>query len=114
MIHLIKKEGKFVFFHSDGNILGIYKQLIKMGVDAINSQAWCMGLDAIAPYAGRVCFWGEISRQTPLPFGTPQDVRDAVAQMKDKLTKNSGGLIGQSELDNIMPFENIEAFFTVW
>jgi len=114
LIDMAKAKGKYIFFHSDGYILDLFDDLVEMGVDAINSQIWCMGLDKVSAYKGKICFWGEISRQTTLPFGTPQDVHDAAAQMKNKLTVNGGGLIAQSELDSITPFDNIVAFFNAW
>lgn len=110
----VKSKGKYVFFHSDGNTLRLYDEFIDLGVDVLNSQIWCIGIDNVAKYRGKICFWGEISRQTILPYGTPDDVRAAAAEMKEKLTYNGGGLIGQSELDAVMPIENIEAFFNAW
>lgn len=37
--------------HSDGYILELYDDLIEIGVDAINSQVWCMGLDKVSENA---------------------------------------------------------------
>ena len=114
LIDKIKAAGKKVFFHSDGYILALYPELIELGVDAVNSQLWCMGLDKVSAYAGQITFWGEISRQTTLPNGTPQDVIDAAQAMKRALFKNGGGLIGQCELNRDVPLENAKAFFEAW
>ena len=74
LIDMIKAAGKKVFFHSDGYILELYPEFIELGVDAINSQLWCMGVEKVAErFAGKITFWGEISRQQTLPFGTPED-----------------------------------------
>ena len=109
----IKAAGKYVFFHSDGYILDIYEDMIELGVDALNSQLWCMGLEKVAPYAGRITFWGEISRQTTLPSGTPGQIRQCAEKMKQLLYRN-GGLIGQSELGPDVPTENIQALIHSW
>jgi len=109
----IKAAGKYVFFHSDGYILDIYEDLIEIGVDALNSQLWCMGLENVAPYVGRITFWGEISRQDTLPRGTPEDVRRCAEEMKRVLYRN-GGLIGQSEIGPDVPRENIQALIHSW
>ena len=50
----IKRAGKFVFFHSDGYILEIIGDLLELGVDALNSQVWCMGVEQVALFAGRI------------------------------------------------------------
>ena len=114
MFDMVKAAGKHVFFHSDGYILDLYEEFISMGVSALNSQIGCMGIDAVAKYKGRITFWGEISRQTTLPFGTPEDVINVCREMREKLTVNGGGLIGQSEIDMMTPMENIKAFFAGW
>lgn len=114
LIDKIKAAGKKVFFHSDGYIMDLYPEFIEMGVDAINSQLWCMGVDKVAEkYAGKITFWGEISRQTTLPNGTPEDIQKCAAEMKRLLYKN-GGLIGESEVNRDVPFENIRTVLTAW
>jgi uroporphyrinogen decarboxylase len=65
-------------------------------------------------FAGKITFWGEVSRQTILPKGSPGDVRNAVRLMKEKLWVQGGGLIGQSEINKDTPFENIEALLQAW
>lgn len=113
LMALARDAGKYIFFHSDGYIIDIYPDLIECGVNALNSQVWCMGLDAVAPYAGHLTFWGEIDRQHILPYGTPDDVRAAARQMIEKLYRN-GGLIGQCEIDYLTSIANAEAFFSAW
>jgi uroporphyrinogen decarboxylase len=65
-------------------------------------------------HAGRITFWGEVSRQHTLPRGTPDDVRREVREMKEKLFVHGGGLIGQSEINRDVPLENVEAFLNAW
>lgn len=115
LIQEVKKSGKKVFFHSDGYIFDIYQDLIDMGVDAINSQLWCMGVEKVAEqFAGKITFWGEISRQTTLPSGTPEEIKECAMIMKEHLFVNGGGLIGQSEINRDVPLENIEALLESW
>ena len=114
LIDMIKAAGKKVFFHSDGYILELYPEFIELGVDAINSQLWCMGVEKVAErFAGKITFWGEISRQQTLPFGTPEDIYAAADTMKRHLFRN-GGLIGQSEVGGDVSLENVEAVLTAW
>jgi hypothetical protein len=112
---IIHAAGKFVFFHSDGNIEAIYGDLIDIGVDAINSQLFCMDLEDLARrYKGRITFWGEIDRQHVLPFGTPDEVRAAVRRVRNALDDGSGGVIAQCEWGKDNPKENIETVFNTW
>lgn len=114
LIDMIKAAGKKVFFHSDGYIYDLYPELIDLGVDAVNSQLWCMGVEKVAEkYAGKITFWGEVSRQTTLPSGTPDDVRTAISTMKKNLYSN-GGLIGQSEINRDVPLANIATLLDAW
>lgn len=66
-IAVAKGHGKKGFMHSDGHILSILPKLADLGLDTINSQLFCMGLDALKPLKGRITFWGEISRQHIAP-----------------------------------------------
>jgi len=44
--------------HSDGNILDIMDDLIAIGIDALNSQVFCMGVEEVGRrFAGRITFW---------------------------------------------------------
>ena len=115
LIDKIKAAGKKVFFHSDGYIMDLYPEFIELGVDAINSQLWCMGVENVAEkYAGQITFWGEISRQNTLPNGTPEEIQECADIMKKYLQVNGGGLIGQSEINRDVSLENVEALLKDW
>ncbi|MHB1483482.1 MAG: uroporphyrinogen decarboxylase family protein [Saccharofermentanales bacterium] len=113
---LLHSKGKFVFFHSDGNIESIYPDLIEIGIDAVNSQLFCMDIEKLGEkYAGKITFWGEIDRQFILPFGTVQEVRAAVDRVANALIKGKKtGVIAQCEWGSHDPLENIEAVFDEW
>jgi uroporphyrinogen decarboxylase len=101
--------------HSDGYILDIIPDLIEIGVDALNCQVWAMGAEVLGQrFRGRITFWGELSRQTTLPNGTPAEVRAAIEEMKRHLALPEGGLIAQSEVDRLTPLANIEAVLQPW
>jgi uroporphyrinogen-III decarboxylase len=112
---VIHSAGKKVFMHSDGNITSIYQDLIDIGIDAINSQLFCMDIDEIARhFRGKITFWGEIDRQNVLPFGSPEDVHNAVRRVRKALDQNAGGVIAQCEWGSKTPAENIRAVFAAW
>lgn len=114
IIDVVQGNGKQVFVHSDGYILDLYDEWIEMGVTAINSQIWCMGVDKVAEKTrGRIALWGELSRQDTLPYGTPADIAQCIQEMKDKLHYD-GGLIGQFETGKDVPMANIRSALFGW
>ncbi len=97
--NLAHASGKFVFMHSDGFITEIYPDLIEIGVDALNSQLFCMDMAELAKIAkGRITFWGEIDRQHVLTSPDPKAGRDAVRKVAKHLYDPRGGVIAQFEL----------------
>lgn len=112
---LIHAAGKRVFFHSDGQIEAIYADLIEVGVDALNSQLFCMDIEELGRlYKGKITFWGEIDRQHVLPFGSLEEVQAAVNRVRTALDNGTGGLIAQCEWGKENKSENVEAVFTSW
>ena len=112
---MIHQAGKYVFFHSDGHIEAVYGDLIEAGMDAINSQLFCMDIEGLAAkYKGKVAFWGELDRQRTLPFGTPEEVKRDVRRVRAALDDGRGGLIAQCEWGKANPAANIAAAFEAW
>jgi len=112
---LIHAAGKFAFFHTDGHTEAIYGDLIEVGINAINSQLFTMDIEALAArYKGRVTFWGEIDRQHVMPFGSTDDVREAVLRLRRALDDGRGGVIAQCEWGKDNPRQNVEAVFAAW
>lgn len=112
---LAKKHGKHVFMHSDGQIIKIYEDLIEIGVNALNSQLFCMPMEELSQrFKGRITFWGEIDRQHVLPFGTSNEVGDAVRKVKRILGDPRGGVIAQCEWGQDVPYDNMEAVYQTW
>ncbi|MCK4601486.1 MAG: methyltransferase [Phycisphaerae bacterium] len=112
---IIHGSGKKFFMHSDGHITDIYEDLIEVGVDAINSQLFCMDIEALGRrFKGRITFWGEIDRQHVLPFGTVEDVYKAVGRVRRALDGGNGGVIAQCEWVPNNPPENVRAAFEAW
>ena len=112
---LIHGAGRKVFFHSDGHIAAIYEDLIEIGVDAVNSQLFCMDIEDLGRrFRGRITFWGEIDRQWVLPFGTVEGVYRAVGRVRRALDDGRGGVIAQCEWGVHTPPANIRAVYEAW
>lgn len=112
-IDIAKRHGKKTMMHSDGYILDIYPHLIELGLDAINSQIFCMGIDNLAKFKGKITFWGEIDRQNILTNGTVQDVECGVKEVYEKLW-NNGGCFAQCEFGPGGKPENVYAVYESW
>lgn len=112
-IQIAHSHGKKIFMHSDGHILRILPKLIDLGLDAVNSQLFCMGIDNLAPYRGKITFWGEIDRQHLLPYGTQADIDRAVEQVYNGLWQD-GGCIAQCEFGPGANPDNVYRVFEKW
>lgn len=106
-------HGKKLFMHSDGYIAAIYPDLVEVGIDAVNSQLFCMDVATLAPHAGQITFWGEIDRQHLLPEGTPSDIDRAVRHVHHHLWRD-GGCIAQCEFGPAARPENVREVFAAW
>lgn len=107
---IIKEAGLDVWVHSCGNILRILPDLAEMGVDVLNPiQPECMDIYEIKKEVGdKIAFWGGISTQDTLPYGTPEKVKEETRKIAGVLSKNGGYLTAPSqEIQEDVPFENL-------
>ncbi len=112
-IQIAKKYGKKMFMHSDGNTLEILPDLVELGLDALNAQIFCIGVEKLKPFAGKLTFWGEIDRQHILVESSIQEVSQAVKKVKDTLWRD-GGCIAQCEFGPGARPENVYEVFRAW
>jgi len=113
-VDLSHSYGKYAFMHSDGYIADILPDLIEIGVDALNSQLFCMDIEDLGQrYAGKITFWGEIDRQRLLAFASPVEVAAAVQRVRKALYHN-GGAIAQCEFGAGARPENVAQVFQSW
>ena len=115
MFAQVKRAGKFVFLHSDGNLSRIFEDLIEIGLDVYNPlQPEIMDIyDVAARYGDRLCFWGGVGLRETLFLESPQAVHDSVQRMIDRIGAKGGLIVAQAHPDGILgdvPVENIVAF----
>lgn len=99
--------------HSDGNILRILPKLIELRLDAINCQIFCMGIDKLSQYKGKITFWGEIDRQNLIPYAGTEEIDMAVQQVFNAFW-NNGGCIAQCEFGIGANPNNIYRIYEKW
>lgn len=107
---IIKEAGLDVWVHSCGNILRILPDLAEMGVDVLNPiQPECMDIYQIKKdFGDKITFWGGISTQDTLPYGTPEKVKEETRKIAAALSENGGYLTAPSqEIQEDVPFENL-------
>lgn len=107
---LIHGAGLDVWVHSCGDIRKIIPDLVEMGVDVLNPvQPECMDIrDLKERFGDRLTFWGGISTQQTLPYGTPDEVREETRQVTEILSPNGGYLIAAAQgIQADVPFENL-------
>jgi uroporphyrinogen decarboxylase len=92
MYSLVKSKGKFVMIHSCGKLDEILPDLIECGLDVLNPfQPEVMDVYEVKKqYGDRLSFYGGISVQKLLPFGTVSQVKDEVKKLLDNIGRNGG------------------------
>jgi uroporphyrinogen decarboxylase len=108
------RPGSYVFYHCDGNVEPLIPELIEAGVEILNPvQPECMDPAAIKRrYGGRLSFWGTVSVQRTMAFGTPDEVRDEVRRRIRDVGCGGGLILAPAHvLGPEVPWENIVAFF---
>ncbi len=112
-IQIAHARGKKAFMHSDGHILRILPDLVELGLDAVNSQIFCMGLEDLKPFRGKITFWGEMDRQHLLPYASAEEIDRAVRDVHAALWQD-GGCIAQCEFGAGARPDNVYQVFRSW
>ncbi len=110
-ISIAHEHGKYAFMHSDGHITEIIPDLIEIGLDALNSQVFCMDVDDLGRrFGGKLTFWGELDRQQLLPRASTAQIARAAQRLRAAFHRE-GGFIAQCEFGPGALPENVYAFF---
>jgi uroporphyrinogen decarboxylase len=88
-----------IFYHSCGSIVPMIPHLIDAGINALHPvQPMAAGMGGgqgerewlKKEYGNKISFWGGLDQQGVLPFGTPQEVRDATKRLLDAFMPGGG------------------------
>jgi uroporphyrinogen decarboxylase len=112
MYEVAKKGGKFVFIHSCGDVDELFDELIGIGLDCFNPfQPEVMDVyDLLERYRGRLCFFGGLSTQKTLPYGTPQEVRRESLRLLEAGSRGGYLFAPAHDVDGDVPLANMLAF----
>jgi uroporphyrinogen decarboxylase len=89
---LVRARGKRVFIHSCGQIEELFPDLVAAGVDVFNPfQPEVMDVESVkARYGSDLTFFGGISTQKTLPYGTEAQTREETKRLIDRIGKGGG------------------------
>ena len=113
---LVHSYGKDVWVHSCGNVRKIIPALIEMGVDVLNPvQPEAMDLATLKrEYGKHLTFWGGISTQRALPYGTPDEVKTETRRVRALMSQGGGYILAPAQaIQGDVPAENILALIEV-
>ena len=103
-----------VFYHSDGNVWDAIPDLIDAGIDVLNPvQPECMDPAAVkVAFGDRLSFFGTVSVQQTMPFGSRTDVEAEVKKRIETVGCGGGLLLAPAHvLQPDTPWDNVTAFF---
>lgn len=112
MYAVVRQAGKYVLIHSCGDVDELFDDLVAVGVHCFNPfQPEVMDVDALLQtYRGRLSFWGGLSTQRLLPYGTPEDVRRQTRQLIESGRDGGYVLSPAHAVEGDVPLENMLAF----
>jgi len=111
MYRVVKDAGKTVFIHSCGDVDELFDDLVSIGLGVFNPfQPEVMDVaEIMGRYRGRLAFWGGVSTQRTMPYGSVDDVRAEVRKMAE-LGRDGGYILSPSHaLEGDVPLENLLA-----
>jgi uroporphyrinogen decarboxylase len=112
MYGAVRGAGKRVMIHSCGDVDELFDDLVELGVNCFNPfQPEVMDTEALLRrYRGRLAFYGGLSTQRTLPYGTPAEVRAETRRLL-ALGADGGYLFAPAHsVEGDVPLANMLAF----
>ena len=112
MYAAVRNEGKYVVTHSCGDVDELFDDLIAIGLNCFNPfQPEVMDIHSLlSRYRGRLSFYGGLSTQQPLPYGSVEDVRAETRRLVEHGRSGDYFLSPAHDVERDVPLENMLAF----
>jgi len=112
MYGFVKGHGKRVIIHSCGDVQEMFPDLIELGLDCFNPfQPEVMDVHALhAQYKGKLSFWGGLSTQKTLPYGSVEDVKAETESLLKMGLSGNYIFAPAHAVEGDVPLENLLAF----
>ncbi|MFW6160427.1 MAG: uroporphyrinogen decarboxylase family protein [Acidobacteriota bacterium] len=109
---VVRESGRYVFIHSCGDVTELFDDLSKIGLNCFHPfQPEVMNIDKIFQiYRGRLSFWGGLSTQRTLPFGSEDEVRAETKRLLEMGSKGNYIFSPSDEVGGNIHLKNILAF----
>jgi uroporphyrinogen decarboxylase len=108
--------GFYTCLHSCGDISPLFEELIDLGLDIYNTfQPEIYNAEQFSKdYGAHLCIYGGISVQSTLPYGSPDEVQEAVKNLFGAFAGHGGLIVAPAhQITPDVPLENIFAFLDV-
>ena len=116
MYNHVKGKGLVVAQHSCGDCREVFPDFVALGLDIYNTfqpEVYDI-VEYKRRFGDRITFFGGISTQRLLPYGTPEEVKLEMRRIIGILSKNGGYIIAPTHaMPNDIPTENVLAFLEV-
>ncbi len=112
----VKRKGMYVAQHSCGDIYEVFPDLVEIGMDIYNTfQPEIYDIRKVKREFGKdITFYGGVSTQHVLPYGTPEEVKTQTQELLDVMGRDGGYICAPTHsIPNDVPTENILAFLEV-
>lgn len=95
MYEAVHEAGKYVFIHSCGNVTEIFPDLLEIGLDCFNPfQPEVMDVYEMKRQYGKdLSFFGGVSTQRLLPYGTPEEVKAEARRLMSEVGRDGGYIL---------------------
>jgi len=113
-----REAGLPIMMHSDGQIAPILPDLVDIGLTTLNpvqpevlDHTWLK-----STFGEQLAYYGGVSTQTVLPYGTPEEVKAAARACVDSLAPDNTGLLlaPSHRMMTDIPMENVAAMLEVF
>ena len=110
----IHDQGKLAIMHCCGSAAAILGDIVEIGLDVLESvQPEAAGMSPYAlkqAWGDRITFWGGLGSQSTIPWGTPEEIRREIRQLRSEIGRGGGYILAPAKpLRTETPTENAVA-----